>query len=235
MCDATLDDLSAGLMQKEKPTPRILITIWMSAMRDVAHLTRFLLGVFLGGGGCKLNKVLSVQKRNELLCVLRLPKEEPPWSRRDSANKRKAFWELAQKFSVQREKGLDMNVIGIWINIRLMSGKYPFCPYFLQCCCSYFLIRMCTRALCALTICGLQVKGFRVLCPDNIIVMPLRRKEPGCQSPLRKFKSVKFPPSLLLKTCHWSVTSEQKWVIFMLFQPQKDTTYVEITYLFFLL
>lgn len=48
-CDATLDDLGAALMSKEKPTPRILITIWMSVMRDVAHLTRFLLEFFPGG------------------------------------------------------------------------------------------------------------------------------------------------------------------------------------------
>lgn len=63
-------------------------------------------------GGCKLNKVLSVRRRNELMCVMHLPKEEPPWSKRDSANKRKAFWEPAQTSSVQREKGTSQRVFG---------------------------------------------------------------------------------------------------------------------------
>lgn len=187
-------------------------------------------GFFLGGVA---NSTKCCLYRGGTSCCVFCACQKRSLHEADSANKRKAFWELAQEFSMQREKGLDMNVIGIWINIRLMSRKYPFCPYFLQCCCSYFLIRMCTHALCALTICGLQVKGLSVPCPDNIIVMPLRHKEPGCQSPLWKFKSVKFPPSLLLKTCHWSLTSEHKLVIFMLFQPQKIQLTLKLLYFYF--
>lgn len=81
-------------------------------------------GFFLGWGGCKFNKVLSVPRRNELLCALRLPKEEPPWSWRDSLNRRKAFRKLAQDFSVQWEKGISQSLWS-WMSLELglISGS----------------------------------------------------------------------------------------------------------------
>lgn len=60
------------------------------------------------------------------LCVLHLPKEEPPRSKKEkgSANKRKAFWRLAQMFLCAKrrgnQRGLEIHRIRIWIFIRLM-------------------------------------------------------------------------------------------------------------------
>lgn len=119
-----------------------------------------------------------------------------------------------------------MNIIRIWINIRLMQGHQQvqeIVHVFLQHPCFCFLTQMCPSALCARTICGLRVEGVSAPCPEHIIVTPSRHKELGCQPLLWTFKSVQFCFSLTLVFVCYTETqiSGQE-----LSQLQTDTSYV---------